>query len=112
MDLNYETYDTDDDLQHHGVKGQKWGVRRYQNKDGSLTSLGRIHLNALQKALTDKGVDVDEVKRKIRIGAHLAGGALAVVGTVAASVAVRKYGPEVVSQLAYMAGTIRARVTE
>lgn len=28
-------------LMHHGVKGQKWGVRRYQNYDGSLTSAGR-----------------------------------------------------------------------
>lgn len=28
-------------LAHYGVKGQKWGVRRYQNKDGSLTSKGQ-----------------------------------------------------------------------
>lgn len=28
-------------LIHYGVKGQKWGVRRYQNKDGSLTSAGK-----------------------------------------------------------------------
>lgn len=29
------------ELYHYGVKGQKWGVRRYQNKDGSLTSAGK-----------------------------------------------------------------------
>lgn len=28
-------------LIHHGVKGQKWGVRRFQNKDGSLTPKGK-----------------------------------------------------------------------
>lgn len=29
------------DLEHSGIKGQKWGVRRYQNPDGSLTDEGR-----------------------------------------------------------------------
>lgn len=32
---------TDADLTHYGVLGQKWGVRRYQNEDGSLTALGK-----------------------------------------------------------------------
>lgn len=30
----------DSDLMHHGIKGQHWGVRRYQNEDGTLTSAG------------------------------------------------------------------------
>ena len=33
-------------LAHHGIKGQKWGVRRYQNEDGSLTPLGKKNLKA------------------------------------------------------------------
>lgn len=35
-------------LEHYGVKGQKWGVRRYQNPDGSYTDLGRRRAYALR----------------------------------------------------------------
>lgn len=34
-------FDTEEFLAHHGILGQKWGIRRYQNPDGSLTEAGR-----------------------------------------------------------------------
>ena len=35
-------------LAHHGVKGQRWGVRRFQNPDGSLTEKGKRRMKTLQ----------------------------------------------------------------
>lgn len=43
------TYQDDLVLYHHGIKGQKWGVRRYQNEDGSLTSAGKKRYNSADK---------------------------------------------------------------
>ena len=37
------TIDSYSTLYHHGVKGMKWGVRRYQNADGSLNAAGKKH---------------------------------------------------------------------
>ena len=36
------------ELYHHGVKGQRWGIRRYQNKDGTLTPAGRKRADKLR----------------------------------------------------------------
>lgn len=42
--MEYEIY-TDGELYHWGVRGMRWGVRRYQNKDGSLTKAGQRRYN-------------------------------------------------------------------
>lgn len=59
-------------LYHHGILGMKWGVRRFQNKDGSLTSDGKRHLEQNSKAkqgdnkkkkghTTNKGKSINEL---------------------------------------------------
>lgn len=39
-------------LAHHGTKGQRWGIRRYQNKDGTLTPEGRVHYGVGKKRIS------------------------------------------------------------
>ena len=73
-------------IEHHGVKGQKWGVRRYQNKDGTLTTEGKEKayyrqranriarttnaVNSIYKTLSNDqkalfGASPDEIKKQI-----------------------------------------------
>ena len=53
-------------LMHHGVLGMKWGVRRYQNADGSLTAAGRKRYNKQEAKENYKKAKAD-IKKEQRI---------------------------------------------
>ena len=57
-----------DELKHYGIKGMKWGVRRFQNSDGSLTADGKKrysgdNLKDIQKQVNQGKNVVDGVKK-------------------------------------------------
>lgn len=58
---------SEDELRHWGIPGMKWGVRRFQNKDGSLTAAGkkRRYVTDLSDRKTSKYDDPAERKKRI-----------------------------------------------
>ena len=57
-------------LSHYGIKGMKWGVRRYQNEDGTLTAAGKRRVKrALRKR--DKALEYDIPKKTYKKAAKV-----------------------------------------
>lgn len=69
------------ELYHHGIKGQKWGVRRYQNADRTLTTAGKARYSKGNGGNTTREIS-PETKKKLKIAAAAIAG-LTLVGASA-----------------------------
>lgn len=60
----------DTEIYHHGILGQKWGVRRFQNEDGSLTSAGKKRYRKIVSYR--ENIDKKSIKTKGKKAANIA----------------------------------------
>jgi len=68
------------EIKHYGIKGQRWGVRRFQNDDGSLKNKAKNKFKTGEQK-QKKELTPEEKKARTAKGFKIAGGILGVVGT-------------------------------
>lgn len=61
-------------LAHHGILGMKWGIRRYQNRDGSLTKKGKAHRLEVEANQYDEKIESYRDKSRKNAGITVSGG--------------------------------------
>lgn len=107
-------------IQHHGIKGQKWGIRRFQNKDGSLTPAGekRYYVESDKKEIKQdnksstlpKGYQFNRVGQS-ELDVNKAGALYVSTGKADAARYIKSLGPTTIGKLMGQYGTTVQHIT-
>lgn len=92
MNATYET-----ELYHHGIKGQKWGVRRFETLKGHLTSAGKKRYEKYKQYYKDEGMSDSEASKKAKSKQNIRRG-LIIAGTIAGVAVGTKLGYEYIGK--------------
>ena len=98
MEWNIDMLISEDELCHHGIKGQKWGIRRFQKKDGSLTPAGQKRYDG------DDAIKPKKKSKPVRVAKSFVKAFARDTVTGFATAALINHGHEEVGKMVAMAG--------
>ena len=102
-----------EELYHHGILGQKWGVRRYQNKDGTYTQAGKRRRAVNEgKTSSEKSKSSNrDPERAKKIAKYAVAGALGAAAITTAAIYVKQH-PEVAFKVSNMKTIMSAEMSD
>lgn len=108
-----ELYHGSNEIYHHGILGQKWGVRRFQNSDGTYTAEGKARRNGDSNGSSGKSSKLsgNRSERNKKIAKYAIAGTIG-AATVAAAAIYVKNNPQIISKVGSMKDVLSLKMSD
>ena len=105
-----------DELCHYGIRGMRWGIRRYQNPDGTLTEAGRKRVSKLRDSNSRLTGKRDKLTKRMEFQTRKYANSISKANQKAAELRVKEYGlfttKARADKLEYKASKLEARAAQ
>ena len=105
-----------DELCHYGIRGMRWGIRRYQNPDGTLTEAGRKRVSKLRDSNSRLTERRDKLTKRMEFQTRKYANSISKANQKAAELRVKEYGlfttKARADKLEYKASKLEARAAQ